>query len=393
MHYLKEELYDLLKSNSQIFDFLQIGSLDGMWYWDLEHPEHEWMSPEFWKLFGIDPETRRHTPDEWQDLIHPDDLATALDNFHKHLEDANHPYDQIVRYRHVDGHYVTVRCRGLAIRDESGKPIRMLGAHNDLTLLKQREEELNAKNALLEREVQRANSAVAAQTAFLGTMSHEIRTPLNVIIGLLGLIKDDENALHKTRERADVGYRAAENLLLQLVNVLEMTRIESNAMQVQLGNWSLADFQAQCASILHGSVHNHGKDIGTGVQVNGEAPEVLCVDQGKVMQIVTNLVDNAVKFTDDGRVDLSISFVSSPEPVMKVSVFDTGPGVSPADRARAFDRFTQLQHAQSLHRGGSGLGLAICKELAELMGGAFYFVDRPPENYSLGIELMLPLVD
>lgn len=190
MHYLKRELYDLVKNDEAIFDFLQIGSLDGIWYWDLENPEHEWMSPELWRLFGVDPETKGHFASEWQDLIHSDDLALALDNFHKHLEDPDHPYDQIVRYRHARGHMVTVRCRGLAIRDASGKPVRMLGAHNDLT-------ELKAREAELAEEVVRANTAVEARTAFLATMSHEIRTPLNVILGLFHLIKSDETASEK----------------------------------------------------------------------------------------------------------------------------------------------------------------------------------------------------
>ena len=83
---------------------------------------------------------------EWQDIINQDDLKIALDNFVKHCEDVTHPYDQIVRYRHKDGSTVWVRCRGIAIRDETGKPIRMLGAHTDLTKLKRTEEELLSKS-------------------------------------------------------------------------------------------------------------------------------------------------------------------------------------------------------------------------------------------------------
>lgn len=138
-NYLKLELYDLIKKDSKIFDFLQEGALDGLWYWDLENPENEWMNARFWQLLGIDPATKTHQAHEWQDLINADDLETALENFQKHVEDASHPYDQIVRYRHADGSTVWVRCRGLAIRDTNGKPIRMLGAHNDVTELKEAE--------------------------------------------------------------------------------------------------------------------------------------------------------------------------------------------------------------------------------------------------------------
>lgn len=141
-HYLKQELYQEVSENPYIFEFLQRGSLDGLWYWDLENPEHEWMNEEFWRVLGYDPSERKHLAREWQDLIFPEDLAEAMKRVEKHLADPSEPYDQVVRYRHRDGHTVWVRCRGVAIRDETGKPIRMLGAHNDLTEQKQLEEEL-----------------------------------------------------------------------------------------------------------------------------------------------------------------------------------------------------------------------------------------------------------
>lgn len=150
-HYLKKELYRLFQKDSSIFEFLQLGSLDGLWYWDLQKPENEWMSPRFWTLLGFDPEEKEHLSAEWQNLINQDDLKLALDNFARHCRDPNYPYDQVVRYRHKDGSTIWVRCRGIAIRDEAGNPIRMLGAHTDLTQLKRTEEELVRKTEALER--------------------------------------------------------------------------------------------------------------------------------------------------------------------------------------------------------------------------------------------------
>lgn len=132
-HYLKAELYDLLKTDEATLEFLQKSSMDGLWYWDVESPDQEWMSPEFWMTLGYDPADKKHLASEWQDLIHPDDLAVAMENFKKHCEDPSHPYDQVVRYKHKNGSTVWVRCRGKAIRDGNGKAIRMLGAHNDIT--------------------------------------------------------------------------------------------------------------------------------------------------------------------------------------------------------------------------------------------------------------------
>jgi diguanylate cyclase (GGDEF)-like protein/PAS domain S-box-containing protein len=141
-NYLKDELYTLVSNNQAIFEFLQNGSLDGLWYWDLEKPENEWMNSRFWELLGYDPSEKKHLAREWQDIINKEDLDTALENFKKHCENESHPYDQIVRYQHKNGKTIWVRCRGIAIRDAQGKPIRMLGAHNDITELKEYEQEL-----------------------------------------------------------------------------------------------------------------------------------------------------------------------------------------------------------------------------------------------------------
>lgn len=141
-NYLKSELYDLVKNDPSIFEFIQSGSLDGIWYWDLVNLENEWMSPKFWETLGYDPDEKKHLASEWQDIIFEEDLELATDNFGKHCADPDHPYDQIVRYKHKDGSTVWIRCRGLAIRDENGNPIRMLGAHTDITDLKETEKEI-----------------------------------------------------------------------------------------------------------------------------------------------------------------------------------------------------------------------------------------------------------
>lgn len=159
-HYLEKELNHLIQSDPDIWTFLRAGSLDGVWYWDLEKPEHEYMSPEFWRLFGFDPADKDHLVSEWQDLIFPEDLETATENFNRHLADPDHPYDQVVRYKCADGSTAWVRCRGLAIRDSAGKPIRLLGAHNDLTAQKIEERAARENSALLSQIMESAQSGI-----------------------------------------------------------------------------------------------------------------------------------------------------------------------------------------------------------------------------------------
>ena len=110
------ELKALIKSDDTIFNFLESASLDGMWFWDLENPDHEWMSPSFWTTLGYEPSSKAHLALEWHNIINQDDLKVALENFDKHCADPSYPYDQIVRYQHKEGHTVWIRCRGIADR-------------------------------------------------------------------------------------------------------------------------------------------------------------------------------------------------------------------------------------------------------------------------------------
>lgn len=160
-NYLKKELYDLMKEKSDLFEFIQSGSLDGLWYWDLENPDHEWMNSKFWTTLGYDPEEKKHLVSEWQDIIFSEDLENVKKSLELHLKDPTMPYDQIVRYRHKNGSTVWIRCRGIAIRDEKGEPIRLLGAHQDVTEIKKLQKEAELKNIEMQKyqdEINELNS-------------------------------------------------------------------------------------------------------------------------------------------------------------------------------------------------------------------------------------------
>ncbi len=178
-NYLKLELDGLIASGSSIIDFLQEAALDGIWFWDLEQPEQEYMSPRFWELFGYSPEEKKHLASEWQEMIHPDDLQISIDNFEKHCADPNHPYDQVVRYTHQDGSTVWVRCRGVAIRDAEGTPTRMLGAHTDVT---QSYLNLEGYKAVIE-ELKQAN-------AIKSTLLHQLEEKNRLIEAINDVIGD-----------------------------------------------------------------------------------------------------------------------------------------------------------------------------------------------------------
>ncbi|MDH7445209.1 PAS domain-containing protein [Aquimarina sp. 2201CG14-23] len=141
-NYLKKELYSLIKEDSSIFEFLQEAAIDGLWFWDLDNPENEWMNSRFWRTLGYDPTKMPHKSSAWQDIIFKEDLKKVYANFSKHSQDPTYPFDQIVRYRHKLGHTVWIQCRGIILRDDQGTPRKMLGAHTDITKLKKAEKDL-----------------------------------------------------------------------------------------------------------------------------------------------------------------------------------------------------------------------------------------------------------
>ncbi|MBS2023914.1 MAG: PAS domain-containing protein [Deltaproteobacteria bacterium] len=148
-HYLKRELYERVRSDSTIFEFLQAGSLDGIWYWDAERPENTWMSPRLKEVLGYTDEEAPNSASWWQGQMFQEDFAVCAENFRKHAEDPGHPFDQVVRYRHKDGSTVWVRCRGIGLRDERGRLVRLLGAHTNVTALKKAQEEAAGASRVL----------------------------------------------------------------------------------------------------------------------------------------------------------------------------------------------------------------------------------------------------
>lgn len=386
-HYLKEELYDLVKTDSSIFDFLQAGSLDGLWYWDLENSEHEWMSPHFWELFGYDHRDMKHFASEWQDMIHPDDLPTALENFNAHCADPGHPYDQIVRYQHKEGKTIWVRCRGIAIRDAKGKALRMLGAHTDLTSLKESE----AQSVELRKEAEDAN---LAKSHFLSNMSHELRSPLNAIIGFAEMLKLAGSAGF-SRERQDeyVGFihQSSLHLMTLINNILDLSKIEAQELELEITPFDLDEILEDVCSLQSARALEKGIDLN--IERSGSYPHCFNGDSMRIKQILLNLSDNAIKFTERGSVTLGVEKVDDRDDVavMKFTIRDTGTGVSPENVEKLFTPFSQADSSISRDFGGSGLGLSICKQLAEAMSGAVGVESRLGDGSVFWFEIPLEI--
>ena len=375
-HYLKTELYELVRKDRAIFEFLQAGSLDGIWYWDVERQDQEWMSPRFKELFGYRDDEIPNTSEWWMANIFPEDRDLALDNFAKHLADAHHPYDQIVRYRHRDGSTVWVRCRGLAVRNEKGEPIRLLGCHTDVSALKRAEEDLRRQAEELREAKDGAERANRAKSIFLANVSHEIRTPLNGVIGMTELL--GETALTAgQREHLDALRESADALLDIINDILDFSKMEAGKLVVEPYAFRLRE--RLDALVKSFAPRLHGRDVALSHHVDADVPDGLVGDGRLLRQVLANLLSNALKFTRRGGIALH---VRRDEPVddgvmLRFDVSDTGIGIPPDKQKVIFEEFVQADASTTRRYGGTGLGLAIASRLVDALGGAIGLESEP----------------
>ena len=367
-HYLKRELYELVRSDPAIFEFLQAGSLDGIWYWDVERQEQEWMSPRFKELFGYRDDEIPNTSAWWQANIFPEDRDLALDNFARHLEDPGHPYDQIVRYRHRDGSTVWVRCRGLAVRNAEGAPIRLLGCHTDVTALKRAEEDLRRQAAALRDARDAAERANRARSTFLANVSHEIRTPLNSVLGTAELLADTDLA-QSQRDHVAAIRDSAEALLDILNDILDFSKIEAGRLQGESYPFRLRERLGNLVKSVAPRLHD--KPVALSLDVDDDAPDTLAGDARLLRQVLANLLGNAIKFTAEGTIALRVRVAerSGARVTLRFEVADTGIGIPTNKQQVIFEEFVQADASTTRRYGGTGLGLAIASRLVDALGG------------------------
>lgn len=213
-------------------------------------------------------------------------------------------------------------------------------------------------------EAQRANRA---KTEFLSSMSHEIRTPLNAIVGLSECILQD-GSLEQVREDAKVMISASD-ALLELVNgILDISKIEAGKMELVNKEYDLAEVASTVARIVETRIGD--KPVSLHTDISTTLPGVLCGDEAKIRQIMTNLLTNAVKYTEQGRIDFTVTCANSDDiSDIVIRVKDTGHGIKPEQMDDLFDKFKRLDEDRNSKIEGTGLGLAITRTFVEMMGG------------------------
>jgi PAS domain S-box-containing protein len=355
----------------------------GNWEYDFATGRVEW-SRETFNLFGLEPDAGPPDVDGVLRGYQPDD-AERLEAAIRRAATTGEAYSLILR---TSGHNPLVRWvrgEGRARLAPDRSVVGLFGTVMDVTEAIEREEALRHAQ-------ERAEAANRSKSEFLANMSHEIRTPLTAILGYTDLLREEATAEGATAEQLqsmDTIRRAGEHLLSVINDILDISKIEAGKLEIERVSTTLPTVLLDVESLMRARAQ--AKGVALENRLNSPVPDRIVSDPTRLRQILMNLVGNAAKFTERGRILVETAVEDQgPCNMLVIAVDDTGPGMSDEQASLLFQPFTQSDSSVTRKHGGTGLGLTICRRLAELMGGTVELVQTAPGRGSR-FELRLPL--
>jgi PAS domain S-box-containing protein len=324
----------------------------------------------------------------WLEYVHPDDRGIVLDTWKRFIDD-DHPFTEEFRMGRPDA-YRWFLTRGTKVRSNNGELIKAVCVCTDINDKKE-------QSALLEKLVQErtadlvlarkiAEDSLAAKSRFLATVSHEVRTPMASVIGFMEIIRDTSKD-EEIRSSASIAFDSSARLLRILNDLLDASKL--NAGKINLEKRRFAIKAAIGDLIQISALEARKKGISLDSIISSDVPELVCGDELRVRQILSNLLFNAVKFTERGKVSMNARVVARKDGAITIrfEVDDTGIGMSSEQQERLFKPFEQAVSSTARVHGGTGLGLSIAKELVELMHGSIWVESKEQEGSRFFVEI------
>lgn len=338
----------------------------------------KYISPAIQQLLGW---TFEEMSGQSTDYVHPEDRHLVLKAIGEAVKTGT-PTRLEHRAVHRKGHTIWVECTFKALKDENGHVDDVVVVIRDMTQRRVLEDQvIEAK--------ERAEKAAQAKSEFLANMSHELRTPLTSVIGFSGLLQGSEALPPEERTYVERIATASEALLGVINDILDYSKLEANAIEMDPEPFQVAALVDGAAAIVEGQCV--AKGLSLKVVADAAMPEVLTGDAGRLRQVMLNFLSNAVKFTGKGGVTLRVGGAPDPDGRwrLRVAVTDTGIGI-PAEKIEVlFERFSQADASTTRVYGGTGLGLAISRRLIEIMGGEIGVDSKPGEGATFWFETPL----
>ncbi len=391
-----------LRESEEKFRQMADNITDAFWIRSADMREVHYLSPGFERIWGRSRESLYANPEQWTEFILPADRERVQGAFATLLGEAA-SLDLEYRIVRPDGGQRWIRARGFQVRDTAGQLIRHTGIVSDITERKLAELKLSDSkrqieqlNADLEMRVARRTEALSVATAeaeranqakseFLSRMSHELRTPMNAILGFAQLLETEDNLTADHRESVDQILRGGGHLLELINEVLDISSIESGRLTLSSEPIALAGLLEETISLLRPL--SAKLQIQIAVLASESAGGHVQADRQRLKQVLLNLLGNALKYNrPGGSVTVRYAAVGGSHAATRLSVTDTGAGLSAVKLARLFNPFDRLG-AEQTHVEGTGLGLVLARRIVEHMGGTLGVESVVGEGSTFWIEL------
>jgi len=361
--------------------FREVAENLGEVIWVRQDREFVYISPAYEKVWGRTRQSLYDNPNALIDSIHPDDKERFQQWLIGEDYSSEHLLDDQYRIIRPDGTIRWIWSREFPIFDEIGRIIRFVGICDDISSIKDNEESLSQAK-------EQAEAANTAKSQFLANMSHEIRTPLNGVMGMLQLLQMTE----LTKEQADyinVSRTSSESLLKVINDILDYSKIQAGKLKIEKLKFDLSEFLNEIEIMFKPSVLNKGFVLNMVIEDN--VPRRLLGDSFRLRQVLSNLIGNAIKFTQEGRIDVIVKTLKEHNNELKLEwvVQDTGIGLSQTIIKTIFNSFNQADSSTTRQYGGTGLGLSICKGIIEKMNGEIWVESNEGEGSSFYFTCVL----